>query len=142
MARHFKSLEKLKQASLEELIDVDEIGDKIAESVIAYFAADGIQQELERLMEAGLHFELDEKEQNTSNVLEGKSFVVSGTFSKARNEIKELIEKNGGRNVGSISAKTDFILAGEKMGPAKLKKAEKLNIPIISEEEFMQMLEN
>jgi len=142
LARHFKSLEKLKQASLEELIDVDEIGDKIAESVIAYFAADGIQQELERLMEAGLHFELDEKEQNTSNVLEGKSFVVSGTFSKARNEIKELIEKNGGRNVGSISAKTDFILAGEKMGPAKLKKAEKLNIPIISEEEFMQMLEN
>lgn len=142
LARHFKSLEDLRKASLEELIDVDEIGDKIAESVIVYFSTDGTPEELNRLKEAGLHFELGEEERNVSNVLDGKSFVVSGIFSKPRNEIKDLIEKNGGRNVGSISAKTDFVLAGENMGPAKLKKAEKLNIPILTEEEFIQMLEN
>lgn len=142
LARHFKSLEELRKASLEELIEVDEIGAKIAESVIAYFATDGTVEELERLKAAGLHFELGEEERNVSNVLDGKSFVVSGIFSKPRNEIKDLIEKNGGRNVGSISAKTDYVLAGENMGPAKLKKAEKLNIPILSEEEFVQMLEN
>ena len=85
---------------------------------------------------------MDEEEQNTSNILEGKTFVVSGVFSKHRNEIKELIEKNGGRNVGSISTKTDFVLAGENMGPSKLKKAESLGIPILSEEKLIQMLEN
>lgn len=142
LARHFKSLEELRKASMEELIEVDEIGAKIAESVIAYFSTDGTEGELERLKAAGLHFELGEEEQNASNILDGKSFVVSGIFSKHRNEIKDLIEKNGGRNVGSISAKTDFVLAGENMGPAKLKKAEKLNIPILSEEDFNQMLEN
>lgn len=142
LARHFKSLTELQLASLEELIDVDEIGVKIAESVVAYFAAEGTKEELERMKDAGLHFELGEDEQNTSNILNGKSFVVSGIFSKHRNEIKELIEKNGGRNVGSISAKTDFVLAGENMGPAKLKKAEKLDIPILSEEDFIQMLKN
>ncbi len=143
LARHFKSLEELRKASFEELIEVDEIGDKIAESLVAYFAADGTQEELDLLRDAGLNFELGDEEQNASNILEGKSFVVSGVFENfSRNEIKALVEQNGGRNVGSISAKTDFVLAGENMGPAKLKKAEKLNIPILSEEKFMQMLEN
>ncbi|MDA3906165.1 MAG: NAD-dependent DNA ligase LigA [Bacteroidales bacterium] len=143
LAKHFKSLKELQKASLEELVEVDEIGDKIANSVLNYFATDGRQVELERLSAAGLNFELGEQEQNVSNILEGKSFVVSGIFEKySRNEIKALIEQNGGRNAGSISAKTDFVLAGENMGPAKLKKAEKLNIPILSEVEFIQMIEN
>jgi len=142
LARHFKSLEELQKTSFEELVEVDEIGDKIAESLVAYFAADGTQEELDLLKDAGLNFELGDEEQNTSNILEGKSFVVSGVFSRPRTEIKALVEQNGGRNVGSISAKTDFVLAGENMGPAKLKKAEKLNIPILSEEAFIQMLKN
>jgi len=142
LARHFKSIDKLQKASFEELIEVDEIGDKIAESVLAYFATEGTNEELDRLKSAGLIFEHGEEEQDASNVLEGKSFVVSGVFSQPRSEIKALIEKNGGRNVGSISLKTDFVLAGENMGPAKLKKAESLGIPVISEEEFVQMLEN
>ncbi|MCD6090015.1 MAG: NAD-dependent DNA ligase LigA [Bacteroidales bacterium] len=142
LARHFKSLEELRKASFEELIEVDEIGDKIAESLVAYFAADGTQEELDLLRDAGLNFELGDEEQNASNILEGKSFVVSGVFENfSRNEIKALVEQNGGRNVGSISAKTDFVLAGENMGPAKLKKAEALNIPILTEEEFIQMIE-
>ncbi|MBN1651587.1 MAG: NAD-dependent DNA ligase LigA [Bacteroidales bacterium] len=141
LAKHFKSMDQLQKASFEALIDVDEIGDKIAESVLAYFADDRTVDELALLKEAGLHFELLEDENADSAILNGKSFVVSGVFEKlSRNEIKELIEKNGGRNVGSISAKTDYVLAGANMGPAKLKKAEALHIPILSEDEFINMI--
>lgn len=141
LAKHFKTLAALRDANFEELIEVDEIGDKIAESLINYFQLEGTSEELERLKIAGLNFEMGDEDQNVSDKLAGKSFVVSGVFTKPRNDIKLLIEQHGGKNVGSISAKTDFILAGENMGPAKLKKAEKLNIPILSEEEFLQMLD-
>lgn len=143
LAAHFRSLDNLKKADFEELISVDEVGDKIAQSVLDYFAADGQEQELERLKEAGLQFEMEERPALASTKLEGKSFVVSGVFDRfSRDEIKKLIEENGGTNVGSISSKTNFVLAGENMGPAKLKKAVSLGIPIISETDFIQMLEN
>uniref|UniRef100_UPI00345BF166 BRCT domain-containing protein n=1 Tax=Fluviicola sp. TaxID=1917219 RepID=UPI00345BF166 len=99
-------------------------------------------QTIERLKQAGLQFEIEEVALD-SNTLEGKTFVVSGVFSQfSRDEIKELIEKNGGKNVGSISAKTSYVLAGENMGPAKLEKASSLGIPIISEADFIQMISN
>ncbi len=142
LAAHFKSLEKLKNADFEELISVEEVGDKIAESVLTYFAAEENKIELERLIAAGLQFELDNEQENVSNLLEGKSFVVSGVFNRfSRDELKTLIEQNGGRNLGAISAKTDYVLAGENMGPAKQKKAESLGIQILSEDDFIQMLE-
>ena len=143
LAAHFRSFSKLQLANFEELIAVEEVGDKIAVSVLNYFATEGQLEELERLKAAGLQFEMTEEIEKVSNLLNGKSFVVSGVFDKfSRNEIKTLIEQNGGRNVGSISAKTDFVLAGDNMGPAKLKKAESLGIQILSEEEFLQMIEN
>jgi len=140
IANHFKTLDALEKADYEALIAVDEVGDKIAQSVLEYFKAAGRVEELERLRNAGLQFEMDETENTGSNVLEGKAFVVSGVFSRPRPELVQLIEQSGGRNVGSISSKTDFVVAGENMGPAKLKKAESLGIPIISESEFMQMI--
>lgn len=140
LAKAFKSIEKLAQATYEELIAVDEIGEKIAISVQQYFEDEDNRLIVERLQQAGVQFELEEK-QMSSNSLEGKSFVVSGVFSKfSRDEIKQLIEDNGGKNVGSISAKTDYVLAGENMGPAKLEKATSLGIAIISEEDFVAML--
>lgn len=141
LAYHFRSLSKLQSSDFEELIGVEEVGDKIAQSVLDYFATKAQLEELERLKAAGLQFEMTEEIEKVSNLLNGKSFVVSGIFDKySRNEIKALIEQNGGRNVGSISAKTDFVLAGDNMGPAKLKKAESLGISILSEEKFIQMI--
>lgn len=141
LASHFRSLDKLRKADFEELISVDEVGDKIAQSVLDYFAADGQNEEISRLKAAGLQFEMGERDALASTKLDGKAFVVSGVFNRySRDEIKILIEENGGRNVGSISAKTDFVLAGENMGPAKLKKAESLGIPILSEDDLIQML--
>ncbi len=141
LARHFKNIENIQKATFDELIAVDEIGDKIANSLLSYFSIDENKQELDRLREFGLNFELDEEEENVSQLLEGKSFVVSGVFERySRNEIKALIDAHGGRNIGSISSKTDYVLAGANMGPAKLKKAETLGIPILSEEEFIQMI--
>ena len=139
LAKHFKTIEKLKVASFEELINVDEIGDKIAISVQNYFLNEENCFLIERLMKAGLQFEIKEKEGST-NKLEGKSFVVSGVFNSfSRDEIKDVIESNGGKNVSSISSKTDFVVAGENMGPAKLKKASSLGITILSEDEFIQL---
>ncbi len=142
LAAHFKSIDKLMDASFEELIAVDEIGDKIAQSILDYFAELQNMMFIEKLRKYGLQLEYHETEnQVLSNKLAGKSFVVSGVFANhSRDEIKDLIEKHGGKNVGSISKKTDYVLAGENMGPSKLSKAESLGIPIISESDFEGMV--
>ena len=141
LAKHFKNIDALMAASHEELVAVDEIGDRIAESVLQFFADERNREIVERLKQHGLQFEVEESGAPTSNVLEGKTFVVSGVFSQfSRDEIKAAVEQHGGKNVGSISKKTDYVLAGDKMGPSKLKKAEDLGIPIISEEDFLGMI--
>jgi DNA ligase (NAD+) len=140
LAKAFETIEALSLATYEQLIEVDEIGDRIALSIIQYFSEKDNRELLERLMKAGLQFEIVKEELN-SIALEGKNFVVSGVFEKfSRDEIKKMIEDNGGKNVSSISSKTDLVLAGENMGPAKLEKANKLNITIISESDFLNML--
>ena len=142
LARHFKTMDALANASLDELQQVEGIGEVMAKSVVAYFHNEENQRILARLKEEGLQMALsEEQQQGLSNTLEGKSIVISGVFSQhSRDEYKAIIEQHGGKNVGSISAKTSFILAGENMGPSKLQKAQKLNIPIISEEEFLKIL--
>lgn len=140
LAAALKNIDAIAAATFEELIAVDEIGDKIAVAVQQYFADERVQETIARLKVAGLQFEIEEAVLD-SNALEGKTFVVSGVFSQfSRDEIKSLIEKNGGKNVGSISAKTSYVLAGENMGPAKLEKASSLGVPIISEADFVKML--
>jgi len=141
LARHFQNMDKLANATFDELIAIDEIGDRIAASVVEFFKQPAHQQIVERLKKNGLQFALDENaHQEKSEALNNKNIVVSGVFSIPRDDIKKMIEQHGGKNVGSISSKTDFVLAGEKMGPEKLKKAESLGIPIISEEEFYKMI--
>ncbi len=142
LAKAFKSIEELANASFEELILVDEIGEKIAKSIIEYFSKEENREMVKRLVSFGLKLKQDEEElSNQTNKLEGQAIVVSGVFHlHTRDEYKALIENNGGRNVGSISGKTTFILAGENMGPAKLEKASKLNIPILTEEEFLEKI--
>ena len=142
LARHFRDIDSLANAGFEELIGVPEIGERIAESVISYFQNPVHQQLIAELKEAGLQFKVqDEEETQVSNVLEGKSFVVSGVFDNfGRDEIKEVIAAHGGKVVSSISAKLDYLLAGDKMGPAKKEKAESLNIRILSEGDFMNMI--
>ena len=144
LAFHFKNLDKLKSASPEELLNVPDVGEIIAKSIQEYFADAYSLKIVERLHEKGLNFALDPAELALySNKLEGQSFVISGVFAKhSRDELINMIEKNGGKHVGSISSKTNFIIAGENMGPAKAEKAKKLNIPLISEEEFEKMIEN
>jgi DNA ligase (NAD+) len=140
LAKHFKNIDAIRSASFDELVNVDEIGEKIAISVQQYFMDEAHNLLIERLKKAGLQFELVEKE-GASNKLEGKAFVVSGVFTSfSRDEIKEVIESNGGKNVSSISSKTDFVVAGDNMGPAKLEKANSLSIPIITEDEFIALL--
>ena len=143
LAKAFPSIEKLMQATLDELMQVNEIGGRIAQSIIIYFREPVNIAILERLKESGLNFEsTKEEEVNYSDKLEGKAIVISGVFSHhSRDEYKDIIEKNGGKNVGSISGKTSFILAGDNMGPSKLEKAQKLGVPIISEDEFLKMIE-
>ncbi len=143
LAMAFKSIERLEQATLEELIDVDEIGERIANSVIEYFAEDRNSKIIEKLKKAGLQFELSEEEvESHSDILANKSFVISGTFAKhSRDELKQLIEKNGGKNTSSISLKTDYLVAGDKIGPVKLVKAEKLGITKISEDDLLNLLQ-
>ena len=143
LAKHFKNIDELMAASQEELVAVDEIGDRIAESVLQFFADERNRTIIQRLKDYGLQFEMEEAEGPVSNALEGKTFVVSGVFSQfSRDKIKAEVERHGGKNVGSISKKTDYVLAGDKMGPSKLKKAEDLGIPIISEEDFVVMISN
>jgi DNA ligase (NAD+) len=140
LAEHFGTIEKLQYATFEDLIAVDEIGDKIAESIILYFQNIENIEIIEKLKQSGVQFEAEKKEL-TSNRFEGMSFVVSGVFSTfSRDELKKSIEDNGGKNVGSISAKTTYVVAGENMGPAKLEKATKLGVKILSENEFIKLL--
>ncbi len=142
LAKHFRSIDAISKAKFDELTNVEEIGEKIAISVQQYFLNEDHHALIDRLKMAGLQFEIIEKE-GASNKLDGKSFVVSGVFNAfSRDEIKEVIESNGGKNVSSISAKTDFVIAGENMGPAKLKKATDLGIMILSEDEFIKLLNN
>ena len=141
LARHFETMDAVANASAEELTAVEDVGERVAESIIAYFNDTENLGILMRLRDAGLQFELN-KEENlpVSQTLAGKSIVVSGVFSIPRDTVKELVEKHGGKNVSSISKNTAFVLAGEKMGPEKRKKAESLGIPIVSEEEFRTMI--
>ncbi|PTN09656.1 NAD-dependent DNA ligase LigA [Mangrovibacterium marinum] len=143
LAQKLVNIDNLAKASLDELTAIDEIGIRIAESVIAYFHDERNRELLERLKNQGLQFELHESVlEGRSQKLEGLSIVISGTFEKhSRDELKELIEKNGGKSVGSISKKTSYLLGGANVGPSKLEKVEKLGIPILSEEEFLQMIE-
>lgn len=140
LAKAFKSIDRLAVASYDELVAVDEIGEKIAISVQNYFFEEENRQLIARLKAAGLQLEIEEKEQ-ASTKFQGKNFVVSGVFSTfSRDELKHLIENNGGKNVSSISSKTHFVVAGENMGPAKLEKATQLGIPILSEQDFIDLL--
>ncbi len=142
IAKKVQNLERLEQASREDLLAIDEVGEIIAESIAAYFSDADNRQLIARLKAAGLQFELsaDQQQQGTEKLI-GKTFVVSGVFTKfSRDQLKELIELNGGKNSGSISGKTSFLLAGDNMGPEKLKKAQNLGVPIISEEDFEKMI--
>ncbi len=142
LAKHYKNVNALAESTFEELTKVDEIGERIAESVIAFFASEENRNLLERLKEYGVQLEISkEKLANQTDKLTGQSFVVSGVFEKiSRSELKKLIEDNGGKISSSISAKTGFLIAGENMGPSKLAKAEKLGTKIISEEDFLKLL--
>ncbi len=140
LARHYKNMDSLSNAGLEELITVEEIGDKIAGSIVAYFSEPKHLEMIARLKEAGVMMEQPETA-NLSDKLSGRVFVVSGVFSRfSRDQIKLLIEVHGGKNAGSVSKNTDYLLAGEKMGPEKRKKAEQLSVAIITEEEFIGMI--
>ena len=142
LAKHYKSIDTLSKATLIDLVMVDEIGDKIAQSVIEFFDNQENQKIIERLKQHSVPLELIEKiNPNATNKLEGKTFVVSGVFSMfSRDDLKKAIEDNGGKVGSSISVKTDFVIAGDNMGPAKLEKANKLNVTIISEEDFIAMI--
>jgi DNA ligase (NAD+) len=140
LASALKSIDNIQKATFEELIEIDEIGDKIAESIVNYFNQAGNIEIIEKLKEVGIQMEIEVKEL-TSTRFEGQTFVVSGVFSTfSRDELKQTIEENGGKNVGSISAKTTYVVAGENMGPAKLEKATKLGVKILSEEEFIALI--
>ncbi len=143
VAKAFRSIEALASANLDDLIHVDEIGEKIAGSIIQYFANEKNRILVERLRQSGLKLETDEEDlSGYSDKLKGMSIVISGVFARhSRDEYKALIEKHGGKNVGSISKKTSFILAGDNMGPSKQEKAQQLNIPIKDENEFLAMIE-
>ena len=143
LARHFKNIDALMSATIEELQEVEGIGEVMARSVKNYFQNPQNLAIVERLRQYGLQMSLSEEQMSaSSDLLAGKSIVISGVFEHhSRDEYKQIIEQNGGKNVGSISGKTSFILAGDNMGPSKLQKAEKLGIPIVSEEEFLKMIE-
>lgn len=143
LAMSFHSIDELMHASFEQLVAVDEIGDRIAQSVVAYFADERNRQIVERLRAQGLQMAVSESVlANRSDRLKGLTFVISGTFSQhSRDEYKTMIEQHGGKNTGSVSGKTSYILAGENMGPAKLEKAAKLGVRIIHEDEFLKMIE-
>ena len=142
LAQRLINIENIEKARLEELTAVDEIGGRIAESVQAYFANPENVVLIDRLKEKGLQMQLDEASlANRSEKLSGLSIIISGTFEKnSRDDLKKMIEQNGGKNVSSISKNTNFMLAGNNIGPSKLEKAEKLNIPIISEDDFLKMI--
>jgi DNA ligase (NAD+) len=141
LARHFGTIDSIEKASVEELIQVPEIGDIIAASVVSFFQDLRNIRIIDKLKSAGLQFSTNTENLIERNVFDGKSFVVSGKFQNyQRDEIKMLIERYGGKNISSISAKTDYVLAGDDMGPSKRKKAEELGILIINENDFNIMI--
>ena len=140
VARHFGSIEALADASLEDLLAVPEVGDVIADSIYNYFRSPANLEEIERLKAAGLQFSLEKKEGPVSGALFGKTIVISGNFSISRDEMKALIEAHGGKNSGSVSGKTDYLLAGAKPGPEKLKKAAELGVFVIDETQFRELI--
>lgn len=140
LARHFRSMDALSAATVEELAEADEVGEKIAASIKTYLEDERNREIIERLREAGLQMEVKESSR-ASNILEGKSIVISGTFERhSRDELKALIELHGGKNLAAVSGATDYLLAGDKIGPAKLQKANKLGVEIISESDFEEMI--
>ena len=142
LAKYFKNIDSLANATLEALQDVQDVGSTVAKSVFEYLHNQENLQEIEKLKQVGLNFETTTTTTVTNNKLNNKSFVISGVFTKfSRDELKKLIEDNGGKNVSSLSSKTDYLVAGDKMGPEKKKKATTLGIPIISEDDFIGMLE-
>ncbi|MGI6793899.1 NAD-dependent DNA ligase LigA, partial [Bacteroides sp. KG68] len=142
IAKSFAGIEELENADLEKLKNVDEIGEKIAQSIVSYFSNPSNRELVERLKSSGLQFCRKEEDMDGyTDKLSGKSIVISGVFTHhSRDEYKDLIEKNGGKNAGSISSKTSFVLAGENMGPAKMEKAQKLGVKIMSEDEFLTLI--
>ena len=141
IATHFLSLDAIASASVEELAEAEEVGEKIARSITDYFADENNRRIIESLREAGLKFDMEIR-QPTSNALMGKSVVISGKFAgRSRDDMKALVEEHGGKNLAAVSANVDFIVAGENMGPAKRQKAEKLGVKILSEEEFMALID-
>lgn len=142
VARHFGSVDAIMQATVEELLKVDDVGDVIAESIFSYFADESNREIVSRLKAVGLQFEVSGPQERLSGALEGKTIVISGNFSISRDEMKNLIAAHGGKNSGSISGKTSFLLAGEKAGPEKLKKAEALSVQIMTEDEFYGLIGN
>ena len=144
LAHQLTSVDQLKSATFEQLITIDEIGDKIAESIIRYFKNSTNVEMVEQLRQHGLQFQLDKSVfEGRTTMLRGKTIVISGTFEKhSRDELKKRIEENGGKNSGSLSKKTSFLLGGENIGPSKLQKVNQLGIPIISEDDFLRMIQN
>ena len=142
LAKKFKSIDNLILKSYDELIEVDEIGDRIARSVVKFLADSNNLKNIEKLKMVGLKFEIDSTIIRKS-ILNNKTFVISGVFEDhSREELKSMIDQNGGKNLSSISSKTNFLLAGDKVGPSKLKKAKDLDIMIIDEKYFIEMLNN
>ena len=140
LARHFGSIEAIASASKEDLLQVPDVGEVIADSIVSYFRDPVHRIEIERLKASGVQLSMEKTEETTSDVLKGVTIVISGNFSISRDEMKALIEKNGGKNSGSVSGKTTYLLAGSKPGPEKIKKAAELGVRVISEEEFMGMI--
>ena len=140
MAFHFGSIDSLMNADREQLLEVEDVGEVIADSVLEYFASEAHREDISLLREAGLQFSVDNKKQAVSETLSGMVIVISGNFSVPRDEIKELITANGGKNSSSVSSRTSFLLAGEKPGPEKIRKAESLGIRIVDEAAFREML--
>ncbi len=141
IARAVGSIDRLMAMTADELTAIEDVGPRIAASILEYFSHESNREIVERLRRAGVQMEVEASDGPQSTALLGKSVVISGTFAlHSRDEYKSMIEANGGKNVGSISKKTDFILAGENMGPAKLEKASKLGIPIIDENRFLEMI--
>jgi DNA ligase (NAD+) len=143
LARHFKGVDRLMEADRESLAEVPDIGNVIADSIIAFFEDEKNGRIVEELKEAGLQMAVSEEEEaSRSDRLEGYTLVVSGVFHRrSRDEVKELIERNGGKVSGSVSGNTDILVAGENMGPKKLEKAREANVRIVSEDEFLEMVE-
>ena len=142
LALHFKNIENIVKSDFSQLVEVDEIGDRIAQSVIEYFKEPEKLYELERLKKAGLIFEISKEAMPASNTLDGQLFVISGVFENfSREELKTVIKNHGGKITSSISSKTDYLVAGDNMGPSKKEKAEKLGVQIYSEQDLLNLIE-